>query len=757
MTTHSPSSTAFCRIGLAVVIWTGGFAPLTAQKHGPEELTLDRLLARYDEFVPQLPEFQWLPGAPVVLEINRDPKRGPVAVTRSTMPNNQREVWFGPEELRAALAEAGAELPEGAGLPALGVVDDRTVRFPAAGALWHWRPSGSTPPERVLLLPENAEATEIAPGDGAVAWSSGGDVWVRDREGRTRRITWDGVPEDVVHGLAAHRREFGIQKGLFWSGDGRRLAFYREDLRGVAPYPYVDYSVQPARPVHGRYPMSGRTQSKVRIGVHDLGTGRLVWLEGDPDADLYWTNPTFSPDGAKIYVALVNRGQDHLELAEFDATTGTRLRTVLEETDSAWVEPEHGPIFPPDGDGLLWFSERGGYRQLWRVGDDGSFRYPETDLRCDVDEFVGFVDKGQAALVMAAGADPLQRHLFRVRLGPPQPAMMLNADPRPKMEQWTPSIGFHECIAREDGWVIDTWSQLYHPGLAQVRAPGSGRTFLQQVADPFGVYPRLTHRTFQTVADDGSVLHGHFILPPNPDPLRKHPVLLYVYGGPHSQLVQQRFHGGASPWLYWMAMQGYVVVRLDNRGTSRRGAAFARAVHRNLGELEVIDQLAGLMQLAQDAPAADLERVGVHGWSYGGYMTLRLMGLAPDQFQVGVSGNPVTDWSRYETGYGERYMDTPAENPEGYEASSILPLADSLTAPLLLIHGSDDKTVMGSNTYALLEACIEAGTAPDLAVYPMQQHGLRGKAREHFLRRMTAYFLEHLPPPEPLPSLGAIR
>jgi dipeptidyl-peptidase-4 len=326
-----------------------------------------------------------------------------------------------------------------------------------------------------------------------------------------------------------------------------------------------------------------------------------------------------------------------------------------------------------------------------------------------------------------------------------------------KTRKLTASIGFHSCKVSETGWILDSWSQLYHPGLVQVFQPGARRWFVHQEMDPLAGWARPTHRLFQVEAEDGTPLHGHVMFPAKVDNIRKAPVLLYVYGGPHSQLVQHRWLGGANLWLYHMASRGYVVVRLDGRGTSGRGIDFAQAIHRGVGEIEVIDQLAALEHIRQNYPFADVDRVGVHGWSYGGYMTLRLMLMAPEQFHVGIAGAPVTDWSQYETGYTERYMDTPQENPEGYASSSVLPYVGNLQGRLMVVHGTDDKTVMWSHAMRFLDACIDQGKPVDFMAYPMQQHGLRGKARAHFSRKMTDYFLEHLPLPEPLPALGAER
>ncbi|MBK8977008.1 MAG: prolyl oligopeptidase family serine peptidase [Planctomycetes bacterium] len=711
-----------------------------------DPIPLDEVLENPSAYVPRIPDYTWIPGQTALLEVVRGAPGEEDQANVVTLPASDRRPLCSPKMLLAALANAGVQTRPSERLPQLTPLGGTRVRFVAAGAVWHWDAAKPDAPVRVLDLPRDASAVELAAADAAVAWVEDADLRVRDRSGATRRVTWDGIPADLVYGEAAHRSEFGITKGLFWDPTGRRLAFTREDFRPIAEYPFADYSTKPAEPLHGRYPMAGGPNSRVTVGVFDRQTANLVYLEHDPAADVYWTNITFAPDGTTVYVAIVDRGQDHYDLVEFDAATGARLRTVLSESDAEWVEPEHGPIFPPDGDGMLWLSSHGGFRQVWRIGADGSWRYPETELRMDVDEVLGFTPDGKHMWVMANGPDPRERHLFRVRLGEARPAMALMAG-ADKSVRMTPSVGWHECQLSPDGWLLDEWSQLHHPGLVQAVGPDNRRLFIHQAMHPLAQFARPNHRFIEVEADDGTTLYGHVMFPPKIDPLVRYPVLLYVYAGPKNQLVRNAWLGGANLWLYHMASIGYVVVRLDGRGTPARGIHFEQAVFRGLGEIEVIDQLAALDRVGREFQFADLEHVGVHGWSFGGYMTLRLMTLAPDRFQVGVAGAPVTDWSRYETGYTERYMDTPQENPEGYDASSVLPLAKHLQGHLLLVTGTDDKTVMTSNSMAFLQACIDAKVPIDFMAYPMQQHGLRGSARNHFYRKMTAYFLEHLPPP----------
>ncbi len=728
----------------------------TAHAQRPH-FTLDELLKTPEKLVPDVPETQWITGTDAVCIVQPDGD-GRDAAVRQVPGRIDRSILFTVADLVAALGRAGVKVPKELPkkLPPFSFVSADTIRFEVAGALRHWKftdPNGAATAR--VQLPKGAKEHAYAPGDARGACVVDGDVWTADADG-THRLTWDAKDGDLVYGEAAHRSEFGIKDGLWWGPEGRRLAFSREDMTPIALYPYADYDTLPAEPVHGRYPMAGRKDSIVTIGVHDTETGSLVYLENDPSADLYWTNVTFGPDGTRVYVALVNRGQDHMDLVEFDATTGKRLRTLFAESDPQWIEPEHGPIFLPDGSGFLWFSPRNGYRHLYRYAMDGALQWQETDGPFDVREFLGFAPGGKTAFVMASGEDPLSMHCWRVRLGEPAPVMTLNPPP-PKLQRLTVEPGWHDCTLSADGGVLDHWSSLEVPGVVEAWNPEGERHRLSYARAPIARLAAGDHQLFEVTADDGSILHGDVILPPDPDQLLRYPVLLYVYGGPHSQLVRNTWDAGAGLWLHYMAQEGYVVIRLDNRGTDNRGIEFSQCIHRHLGELEVVDQLAAVNHVLEAFPFADRTKVGVHGWSFGGFMTLRLMLLAPDTFACGVAGAPVTDWRRYETGYGERYMDTPEENPDGYEASSVLPLVDRLKGDLLLVQGTDDKTVMFSNSIAFLNACVEKGVQLRYMAYPMQQHGLRGKSRAHFYRMLTAFFREHLPVPTPAPAAASAQ
>ncbi|MGE0145677.1 MAG: prolyl oligopeptidase family serine peptidase [Planctomycetota bacterium] len=731
-----------CRTFLPLVLSLT--APLLAQKGGHEALDFEQILTKPGDFVPKPPRAGLLPGETKAVWRAMEVPGNIEVVDRYELQTRGTQRLFHGGRLRAALRAAGSNIEEGGSVPPFDFVSADTIRVVTADGVFHWK-LGSDQAERILLTFPAARASAIAPKDAAVAGIVDDDLFVRARDGVARRITWDGAHEELEYGLAAHRAEFGIQSGLFWSPDGQRLAFYREDKRTIAPYPYAEVLGEAPAPIHGRYPMAGDRHSRVQVGVYDVGEQSVRYLESRRDEDTYWTNVTFSTDGNSIYVALVHRNQSQCDLVEFDAISGKERRVLLSESDPEWVEPEHGPRFLADGT-FLWLSSRGGFRQLWRHAADGAVLWPETTARFDIRSILAIAPDETRLWIEGSGEDPRENHVFEVWLGRPDPPISLSARAKEKcVTSW--GRGWHTATVRADGTILDTMSSLQTPDMVSVLPPEGGRWILGAAADPYARFAVGRQEFFTVQTGDGATLHAHAILPPYPDPLRKSPILLYVYGGPHVQLVRNVFGGGASPWLHYMASRGYVVIRCDGRGTPGRGIEFEQAIFRHLGELEVLDQLAAVDTAAKLFPFADRERVGVHGWSYGGYMTLRLMTMSPTTFRCGVSGAPVTDWTQYETGYTERYMDTPTENPDGYASAAVLPYVDRLAGRLLLVHGTNDQTVMWSHAMRFLGAAIAADKLVDFMAYPMDLHGLRGASRVHFQRLMTRYFEEHLPAP----------
>lgn len=605
-----------------------------------------------------------------------------------------------------------------------------------------------------LTVPVDAEATAWAPGDRCVAWSKEKDIHVRGSDGKIVRVTHDGY-RHLTHGLAVHRVEFGITDGMWWDPTGRRLAFYREDLRPIERYPASDFAPRPAKDLDLRYPMAGRNGSVVSIGIFDTRDGSLRWLETDPAADEWHTNVTWAPDGESLYVAHVNRKQNAMELRRWSAVDGKRLGTLFEEKDSEWIEPEHGPIFLPDGSGrFLWFSHRSGFNHLHLHSADGAHEFQVTGGAFDVNEFLGFDPTGAKIRVHASGRDPRQNHLFECALTKPvygveeTDAGAVITESATRMRQVTGGRGQHRAMLSPDGaHALDTHSNLEHPGKVDlIGIDGRVIRTLHESKNPLDGLRTGRESFFETKTEDGQPLYGHQILPPEFEEGESYPVLVYVYSGPHSQFVRDEWMGGLGTtnlWLHHMATQGMIVLRTDGRGTANRGIEWAQCIHRRLGTCEINDQIAGLDHILENYPG-DPDRVGVTGWSYGGFMTLSLMTRAGDRFAAGVAGAPVTDWRYYETGYGERYMDRPAENEEGYDNSDPARHVKGIKGRLLVVHGTSDETVVLQHSMHFLDACIDAGKEVEFFAYPGQLHGLRGRDRQHFYRKMTGFFLQTL-------------
>ncbi|HEB52203.1 MAG TPA: S9 family peptidase [bacterium] len=714
----------------------GWLASMASAQTGAQ-LSLATVLARRTPLAAPTPQVLWLPDghdATVILTA----EDGSQTLHRVVDDAVAEEPLVTAAAVRAALALPEREGP--ARFPALRWLDRDTLRIEHGRAIWRWD-LASDRATRVLAwrAPDAGGSAfgdptyKVSPDDRHVAVRRDHQLFVFDAGGEAHQLTFDGN-EDVVYGGAAHRAEIGIHEGLFWSHDGRYLAFYREDLRPIAEYPFQNVDRMPPTPRHGRYPMAGRADSSVRVMVCDTDDYEVVTLEAERGADLYWTNIAFTRDGG-IVVALVNRGQDRVELVRFGCASGARGATLLREHDQQWVEPEIPAAFLRDGR-FLWSSRRSGYRHLYLHAADGSVLGPVTSGAFDVQSLLAVVDE-QRVYFTGSGDDPRQLHLFSADL---------NGGDQHRI---TEERGTHDCSLSPDGRrAAVVWSNLETmPTSRLVSTRDGSATPLPQRKHPLAEFALPQQRFVQLEAGDGSTLYGHLALPPDFDPKRRYPVIHYVYGGPHAQLVKDTWFGGAATWLQALASEGFIVSRIDNHGTPNRGIEFEQAIHRHLGTVEVDDQMRMIDWLKQQ-PFVAADRIGVHGWSFGGYMTLRLMLLHPEAFACGISGAPVTDWRMYETGYTERYMDSPAENPDGYTTSSCLPLAEHLQRPLLLVHGTDDRTVMWSHTLQFVDRCIDAGVHLDYFPYPQQLHGLRGRDRVHFLRRLHRFFTRHLQPDE---------
>lgn len=549
---------------------------------------------------------------------------------------------------------------------------------------------------------------------------------------------------NVVLGESVHRNEFGINGGLFWSPKQSRLAFYRMDQSMVVDYPLVNTKAREAEPMPIKYPMAGMQSHWVTVGVYEPATEKLIYLNTCRDTtvherEMYLTNVAWSPDEKYVYIAKVNREQNHMWLEQYDATTGAFVKVLFEEQNSRYVEPCEPMMFTPKGDQFLWFSMRDGYKHLYLYNLDGSLVKQVTKGEYEVEEFIQFDKKGEHIFVYANKGNLAGRDAYRVNLK------------KGTMECLTMQEnglhGTHTVALNEAGttWV-DVWSSVDVPARADLRDlkhKNPVKTFYT-AENPLKDYAMPGVKLGTLKAADGKTdLYYRLITPPNMKPGEKYPTLVYVYGGPHSQLVTDSWLAGGNLYFLRLAQQGYVVFTLDNRGTDNRGFEFESCTHRRLGEIEMADQMEGVKFL-QNLPYVDKDRMGVEGWSFGGFMTITMKLAHPEVFKVGCAGGPVIDWKWYEIMYGERYMDTPQENPEGYEATSLLGKAKNLQGRLLVIQGAEDNTVVPQHSTEFIERCINNYRQVDYFAYPHHEHNVLGRERLHLYQKMFQYYEDFL-------------
>ena len=568
----------------------------------------------------------------------------------------------------------------------------------------------------------------------ALAFKRDNQLFVRNAEGNEVQLTTDGSHE-IVYGEAVHRNEFGIDEGLFWSPDGQRLAFYRMDQSMVTDYPQVDIDPRVAEYQPDKYPMAGMTSHKVTVGIYDLTTEKTVYLQAGDPTDRYFTNIAWSPDCHTVYMFELNRDQNDCRLVSYDAATGERIAELYRETSPKYVEPLHPIVFLPwDNTKFILQSQRDGYNHLYLYNIKGEEQKQLTSGPWVVMELIGFNKKTKSVVIASNEKHPLQRNLYSVNVANGKRTPLDNGE------------GMHYATLSENGTKLyDKYATPTLPRNIDVVNTANGKgTRLLTAEDPWKdfVIPHYESGTIKA-ADGVTDLYYRMVKPADFDPQKKYPTVVYVYGGPHAHNVDASWHWGSRSWETYMAQKGYIVFILDNRGSENRGRDFEQATFRQLGQIEMQDQMKGV-DFLRTLPYVDMSRLGVHGWSFGGFMTISLMLNYPDVFKTGVAGGPVIDWQWYEVMYGERYMDTPEQNPEGYAKTSLINKAGQLKGKLQIIIGYNDPTVVPQHALSFLKACAEAGTQPDFFAYPGEGHNMRGHNSVHLHERITQYFEDYL-------------
>lgn len=596
--------------------------------------------------------------------------------------------------------------------------------------------------------------------NGYMAYTIGNDLYVA-HEGDfssmvNPKVTGNQQQEkDVVYGQAVHRNEFGIMKGTFWSPKGTYLAFYRMDQSMVTDYPQVNTTARIAELVPDKYPMAGMTSHKVTVGIYNVKDGKTIYLQAGDPTDRYFTNISWGPDEKSVFVIELNRDQNHAQLVQYDAVSGQKIGVLYEEKHTRYVEPQHPLIFLPwDDSQFIYRTQRDGFNHLylmdtktklkgeWKTGKDSEDQYceylktiPLTEGNWLVQDVLGFNAARKEIIIASTEISPLQTNIFSLNVKNGKRTLIGMED------------GTHQAKLSASGTcLIDYFTSNNVPReISILPTTGKKGTTLFTATDPLKENYNLPEITVGTIkaADGETDLYYRLIKPVNFDPNKKYPAIIYVYGGPHAQMIHNTRFYDARGWDLYMAQQGYVMLTVDNRGSDNRGIKFENCTFRHLGTEEMKDQVQGAKFL-QSLPYVDADKIGVHGWSFGGFMTTNLMLTYPDIFKVGVAGGPVIDWQFYEVMYGERYMDTPQANPEGYKESNLRLKAGNLKGRLEVIIGGMDPTCVPQHSISFLRACIDAGTHPDFFIYPEDGHNMMGRDRVHLHEHITRYFLDHL-------------
>lgn len=633
------------------------------------------------------------------------------------------------QELKQLRTLMGASLPWG---------DQKVITF-RQGNYMIWYDFGQKKISNLFRLNEKAANLDFCKENGYVAYTVGSNLCIAHEGEKDLQINPDekkADPMDIVYGQAVHRNEFGIYKGTFWSPRGNCLAFYRMDQSMVTAYPQVNTTTRIATLEPDKYPMAGMTSHKVTVGVYHIQSGKTVYLQvGDP-TDRYFTNISWSPDEKSIYVIELNRDQNHSQLVRYNAETGAKEAMLFEETHPKYVEPQHPIVFLPwDSNQFIYWSQRDGFHHLYLYNKEGQLIKQLTQGDWLVQDILGFNTARKEMIIASTEISPLQTNIFSLNVKTGKRTLLGQQD------------GTHSARLSASGtYLIDNFTSFNVPREISI-LPTNGKTGINLLTatDPMKEQYNLPEITLGTIkaADGKTDLYYRLIKPVNFDPNKKYPAIIYVYGGPHAQLIHNNRFYDARGWDLYMAQKGYVMLTVDSRGSDNRGLEFENCTFRQLGVEEMKDQVEGAKFL-QSLPYVNADKIGVHGWSFGGFMTTNLMLTYPEIFKVGVAGGPVIDWQYYEVMYGERYMDTPQTNPEGYKNSNLKLKAGNLKGRLEVIIGGADPTCVPQHSYTFLRACIDAGTHPDFFVYPEDGHNMMGRDRVHLHEHITRYFEDHL-------------
>ncbi len=677
----------------------------------------------------KLAQLMWVKGSNTYSFINKQNPEEMLAI--ATADNITSKDILSLTQLNAALSAANQKVMKT--FPAITWKNEKQFTFEADKQLLSYDLAAKKiTMEATRDFGDGAENTDVANKTNYVAYTVNNNLFVYD--GKNNLIVTNDKDENIVNGKSVHREEFGIVKGTFWSPNGNLLAFYRMDQTMVTDYPIIDWTTRPATNHNIKYPMAGDKSHEVTVGIYNVNTGKTVFLVTGEPKEQYLTNIAWSPDEQYVYIAVLNREQNHLKLNKYSVASGLIEKTLFEETNDKYVHPTHSMVFlPTNPNQFIWQSERDGYNHLYLYNADGTLVKQLTKGNWVVTDFAGFDAKCTKVFYTATTESGITRNFYSVELK------------KGKITRITQGDGTHTAMLSSNGnYILDNFQNTAVPRNTYV-IPTNGKAAKQiyAAANPLADYKLGNMSIFTLKSDNGDDLYCRMFKPVDFDENKKYPTIVYLYNGPNVQMVNNTWNGGGDLWFQYMAEHGYVVFTMDGRGSWNRGLAFEQASFRHLGVTEMKDQMVGV-DFLKSQKYVDASRMGLFGWSFGGFMTTSIMTRYPDVFKAAVAGGPVIDWSYYEVMYTERYMDTPQENPDGYKEARTINYIDNLKGKLMLIHGTQDPVVVWQQSIMFLKACVDKGKQVDYFVYPGHEHNVLGKDRQQLYQKVTDYFMQNL-------------
>lgn len=666
----------------------------------------------------------WIPGSNIFCYVQSDTLRAENTQTK------QVQTFITLEQIKNAMSEISVDIKL---FPRhFQFVSANTFAFYHAEAVYYIEKNDNNFKATETKLDKNYVLLDIDISALSAIYKKDGALYYKGVDNKEILTICSDTACGVIIGEAVHRNEWGINKGTFFSPSRKKTAYYRMDESMVADYPLVVMDTVIAKLQNIKYPMTGKTNHKVQVGVFDSEKGNAnFYLNTDIVDGEYLTNIVWDPSERYIYIVHLNREQNHSKLIRYDAETGEKQAILIEEHNDRYVEPSNPIVFTSNPDEFIWQSNADGWNHLYLYDTKGKLIKQLTKGEFEVTNYYGHDEKAANFYFQSTQKSPIERHIYSVnRSG--------------KITPLTSEPGTHNALFNTQKTLFaDYLNNLDIPNkITLINNKGKTIKTILEASNPYAEHNFRKAEIIELKNKNNDILYTRLIKPADFDANKKYPCLIYVYGGPHSQLISNSFMTGGV-FLYYLAQKGYVVFTLDNRGTSYRGFEFESCIHRQLGTLEMEDQMCGVEYLKQQ-PWIDTTRIGLDGWSFGGFMVTSLVTTHPDVFASATCGGPVIDWKWYEIMYGERYMDTPEENPEGYAQSSVIPKVKNLKTNLLIFHGAMDATVVWQHSQMFLNEAIKHNIIVDYFVYPNHEHNVMGKERVHLWKKIEKFHEQHL-------------